>query len=177
MQKAVIDGQKIYLRPVEAGDANQSYCRWMNDPEVTRYTESRFSTHTVESIKCYIEKEMQSGSIFLAIVAKENDKHIGNIKIHRIDKQHKHGEMSLLIGDRDYWGMGVATEAIKLMTDYAFTGLGFHKLYASAYSVNPGSIKAFKKAGFKEEGIMKEQYFCEDGYVDAVLLGLINKVS
>jgi len=177
MQKAVIDGQKIYLRLVEAGDANQSYCRWMNDPEVTRYTESRFCTHTVEDIKCYIEKETQSGSVFLAIIAKESNKHIGNIKIHRINKRHKHGEMSLLIGDKDYWGRGIATEAIKLMTDYAFTVLSFHKLYASVYSVNIGSIKAFKKAGFKEEGTMKEQYFCEGGYVDAVLLGRINKLS
>ena len=162
------------MRPVKVGDANQNYCRSMNDREITKYTESRFSTHTVENIKCYIEKETQNGSIFMAIVIKENDKHIGNIKIHRIDKNHKHGELSLLIGDKAYWGQGIATEAIKLIVDYAFTALDFHKLYATVYSINIGSIKAFEKAGFNEEGRMKEQYFCDGEYVDAILLGRIN---
>jgi RimJ/RimL family protein N-acetyltransferase len=177
MEDTAIQGERIYLRPVAIEDANKNYCRWINNPEVTKYTESRFSTSTIEDIKAYIAKEIKSDSLFFAIVLKENDRHIGNMKIHRTDKNHKHGEISLLIGETSCWRQGIATEAIKLLVNYVFTTLNFHKVYAGCYANNVGSIKAFKKAGFQEEGLMKEQYLFENKYIDAVLLGRINNLT
>lgn len=177
MKGDTIQGEKIYLRPVNIQDANQDYCRWMNDPEVTRYTESRFSAHTLEDIKVYIERESESkDSIFLAIVLKENNRHIGNIKIHRIDKVHNHAEISLLIGEKSCWGQGIGAEAIRLTAGHAFNALNLHKVYAGCYANNIGSIKAFKKAGFKEEAIMKEHHIFEGQYVDGIQLALVNNI-
>lgn len=176
MKKGLIEDKNIYLRKVVLEDATETYRKWINDPEVVRYTESRFSTVTLGDIKNYIEKELKKADcVFMAIVLKEKNKHIGNIKVFNIDKIHKHATLSLIIGEKSYWGRGIATKAIKLMTLYAFNALNLHKLYAGAYVDNIGSIKAFKKSGYQEEGILKKHCFFEGKYTDVVSLGIINK--
>jgi len=49
-----------------------------------------------------------------------------------------------------------------------------HKLTAGAYENNIGSIKAFQKVGFGEEGRKKNHYFYQGKYIDSVLLAKIN---
>lgn len=171
----MLKGEKIYLRPLAVQDVNDTYCGWMNDREVLQFTESRFSKHSLDSIRAYVEKEAnQAGVTFLAVVLKATDQHVGSIKIHRVDKNHKHAEMSLLLGDKSSWGKGLGTEAISLMAEYGFSQLGLHKIFAQCYADNHGSIKAFKKAGFKQEGQFKDHYWLHDRYIDGVFLALIN---
>jgi len=174
--KKTINGERIYLRPVQVSDANKDYCRWMNDAEVTRYTESRFFGHTLAGIRRYIKDALASkDSIFLAIVLIENGRHIGNIKIHRINRAHAHAEMSLLIGEKSCWGQGIGSEAIRLAAGHAFNIIKLHKVYAGCYANNIGSVRAFKKAGFKEEALMKDHYMFEGQYIDGIQLGLVNR--
>ena len=54
----------------------------------------------------------------------------------------------ILLGDKNCWGKGYATETIEVLTEHAFGVLGLHKLTAGAYAENVGSIRAFEKAGF-----------------------------
>ena len=174
--KICIQSENIYLRRVDKGDATEDYLSWINDPEVTKYTESRFSEYTLKDVQDYIESESKSkDSIFLAIVYKKDNKHIGNLKMHRIDRIHKNAEVSILVGEKSYWGKGIGREALKLVMDYAFESLDLCKLYAKCYSNNFGSIKAFQGAGFVIEGVQKKQYFSEGEHVDGVLLGIVKE--
>jgi RimJ/RimL family protein N-acetyltransferase len=81
--------------------------------------------------------------------------------------------MGLLIGERAYWGRGIATEVISLVSRYAFDELKLRKVTAGCYDTNRGAIKAFEKAGFVREGLRKKQYLCNGEYVDHVMLGLL----
>lgn len=176
MAGTVVEGERIYLRPVQLSDATQVYSQWLNDPLVVQFTESRFKQHTVDDVRAYIAAQLKTEQVyFFAIVNKSNGQHIGNIKIHRVDARHQHAEISLLIGDRSCWGRGLGTEAIRLITDFAFFVLKLHKVYARCYAVNVGSIKAFEKAGFSEEGRQKEQFLWEGSYVDGLILGRVNE--
>lgn len=171
-----LEGERIYLRDVNLDDANEDYYRWINDPDVTKYTEIRFYPQSIEDIKEYVEQKSKSrDSIFLAIVLKENNKHIGNIKIHRINWIHRHAEVSILIGEKSYWGQGIGTEAISLITEYAFNTLNLNKLFAQCYANNVRPIKAFGKAGFEKEASIKQHYFFQGKYVDGVMLSIINQ--
>lgn len=168
-----IVGERVFLREITFSDVGEEYCKWMNDKKVVQYTESRFVKHTIQSIQNYVESHRNDeNSILLAIVKKDGNKHIGNIKIH-INRQHLFADIGILIGDKNSWGMGYATEAITLVVKYAKESLGLHKLIAGSYVTNPGSIKAFKNAGFVEEGLFKKHYFCDGEYVDSVMLGLL----
>jgi [ribosomal protein S5]-alanine N-acetyltransferase len=110
----------------------------------------------------------------LAIILNDEDRHIGNIKIGPINQIHRFADIGLLIGERDCWGKGYATEALRLVTNYAFKTLNLHKLTAGCYDGNKGSEKAFIKAGFVVEGIRKKHCYCYGVYVGSIIFGLLN---
>lgn len=170
-----LEGERLYLRGVTSEDVTDAYLRWMNDPEVTRYLESRFFPQTKEGIRSFVESlQGDRDNAFFAIVLKEGDRHIGNIKLGPINWLHRLGEIGLMIGEKDTWGKGYAAEAIRLITDYAFRHLNLHKVTAGCYGSNQGSARAFERAGFTVEGLRPQHFFCEGEYVDFILLGKIN---
>lgn len=153
-------GDRLYLREVCLADVNEYYFRWMNDPEVTQYLESRFYPNSMESLLEYVKGfQGNKDNIFLAIVLKENHKHIGNIKMGPINWFHRLADIGIMIGEKDCWGKGYATEAISLLAEHAFRNLNLHKLTAGFYKTNQGSLKAFQKAGFEVEGVKKSTLF------------------
>lgn len=169
---AFIDGKRLYLREVRLTDVNDAYYRWLNDPEVTRCLETRFVCQSVEKIRDYVETaNRKADEIFLAICLKRDGRHIGNIKLGPVNWVHRFGEISLVIGDKGQWGKGYATEAIRMVCTYAFDVLGLHKVTAGSYATNPGSVRAFEKAGFEREGTWKEHYYSAGRYVDRICLG------
>jgi ribosomal-protein-alanine N-acetyltransferase len=171
-----IEGERIYLREIRLSDANKNYHDWMNDPEINQYLESRFERWSVSKLRRYISDiKRNPDNVFLTIVSKDGNKHIGNIKIGPINQRHGYADVGVIIGEKSFWGNGIATEAIKLVVDYAFNSLDLHKLTAGAYSCNIGSIRAFKKAGFSVEGVRKKHYLCDGDYVNGVLLGIVRK--
>jgi ribosomal-protein-alanine N-acetyltransferase len=159
---AFIEGPRLLLREVRLADVTDRYYGWMNDPEVSRYLETRFVPQSMEKIAAYVTAMGQtSDSVFLAIVVKDGARHIGNIKLGPIDWVHRRADIALVIGDK--------------ISDYAFGTLGLHKVTAGCYANNVGSAKAFAKAGFAREGVRLQQYFCDGGYVDEILLGRVRR--
>ena len=161
-----LEGERIYLREVRPSDVNESYYRWMNDPEVTRYLETRFFPNAMEGLREYVASKLgDRDNVFLAIVLKQGDRHIGNIKLGSINWIHRFADVGLMIGEKDCWGKGYATEAISLVTLYAFKTLNLHRLTAGCYDANMGSAKAFIKAGWQQEGIRKSHFYSNGTYV------------
>lgn len=166
-----IDGPRLYLREVRPEDVNERYYAWMNDPDVTRFLESRFHPNSIESLRAYVDAKLRDrDNVFLAIVLKDGDRHIGNIKLGPIHWIHGLGEVGILIGEKDCWKRGYATEAIAALADYAFRRLNLRKLTAGCYGGNDGSVGAFLKAGFTQVGVRKRHFFCDGEYVDLILL-------
>lgn len=168
-----LDGKLVYLRPVTPSDVNETYCRWMNDPVVTQYLESRFHPATRESLEAYVARlKDDPDHLFLAIIAKDTATHIGNVKLGPINWMHRFADIGLLMGESAYWGRGIATEVITLVARHAFDELKLRKVTAGCYGTNVAAIKAFEKAGFVREGLRRDHYHCNGEYVDGVLLGL-----
>jgi ribosomal-protein-alanine N-acetyltransferase len=160
-------GENLILRPVELSDVHEDYVRWMNDAEVNRYMETRFRPQTQKDIEAYVTSMIQKPNVhFFAILLKESSRHIGNIKLEVTSPIHRRGEISLFVGEKECWGKGFASEAIRMARDFGIRELGLHKLTAGCYSNNPASARAFEKGGFVCEAILKEHYFCEDRWVD-----------
>ena len=169
-------GERIYLREVRPSDVNDTYYRWMNDPEITQYLESRFYPNSIETLQEYVGNFLgNKDNIFLAVVLKENHKHIGNIKIGPINWFHRLADIGVMLGEKDSWGKGYASEAISLLAEYACNTLNLHKVTAGCYEMNQGAIRAFEKAGFVVEGVRKRHFFCQRKYVDTILLGRTNE--
>jgi RimJ/RimL family protein N-acetyltransferase len=170
-----IKGDRLYLREVRRSDVTERYRAWLNDPEVNRFLETRFVPRSLENIASFVEAmDGNPDSVLLAICLKQDDRHIGNIKLGPINWIHRTADISLFIGEKSTWGQGYATEAISAVTAFAFERLDLRKCTAGAYILNVGSIRAFEKAGYEREGLLRAQWFCDGAYTDEVLLGAIN---
>lgn len=171
-----VQGECIYLREVRVSDVNENYYSWMNDPEVNQYLETRFFPYSHEKIENYVrETGKDINSVFMAIITKEENRHIGNIKIGPINWFHRFADVSLIIGEKRFWGSGYGAEAIQLVVHYAFQKLNLNRLQAGIAAANTGSIKAFSKAGFSEEGKLRKKRFLDGKYIDEILFGIINE--
>ena len=166
--------QRLILRNLSFDDAEGDYYSWMHDKEVVRYHEIRHVNLGRDDLRRYIKNMNESSEdLLLAICLLESKKHIGNIRLGPIDKRNNRADLGLLIGDKDCWGKGYATEAIKKVTAYAFGELNLHRVEASAYAINEGSLKAFQKVGYEIEGCLTSHWLTEDGYVDEILVGIV----
>jgi RimJ/RimL family protein N-acetyltransferase len=174
MEHEMLTGKSILLRKLTIEDASTDYLSWMNDYDIVKYTESRHMVHTMESLRGFILHVNNEYNYCFAIIDILSEKHIGNIKIGNIHPIYRYADVGLIIGNKNFHGKGVATEALKLCIEFAFTHLQLHRLYAGIYDVNIGSIKAFEKAGFIREGCEKEKCLFEGRRVDTYIYGLIN---
>ncbi|HEK4844536.1 TPA: GNAT family N-acetyltransferase, partial [Clostridioides difficile] len=52
---------------------------------------------------------------------------------------------------RNYWGKGIATNAVKEICKIAFEKYNLNKIHANVYSYNRESSKVLEKCGFKIE--------------------------
>jgi RimJ/RimL family protein N-acetyltransferase len=172
-----VHGERLSLRKLIADDCGERYVGWLRDPEVSRYLEARFSEHSLDSVRRFVEMQGSRPDTFLfAIVENHGGRHVGNIKIGPLDLHHGTADVGLLIGEKDCWGLGYATEAIGLATQAAFERLGARKLTASCYSDNVASVRAFVRAGWREEGVRPAQFVLDDGRPqDQLLLGVLRE--
>ena len=167
-----LEGDAIFLRPIGIDDVKANYVRWLNDAEVTRFLETR-RPQTVETIREFVERVNASDDQFLfGIILKQDGRHIGNIKIGPVKARHRLADVTLLIGERDCWGQGIATDAIRTMARFGFEKLQLSKLTASMYERNVGSIRAYLRAGFVQEGVRRKHYIIDGKPTDVIELGL-----
>lgn len=142
-----LSGTLIFLRELTEADATESYAHWLNDPEVNQWLETRHVT--VPELRTYIrEKRLSSNALLFGIFWKENGQHIGNIKLEPMDRENGEATIGILIGEKAYWGKGVATEATNLVTDFAFRNLHMHAVNLGVISENKSAIHVYEKCGF-----------------------------
>lgn len=170
----MLTGTRISLHRLTEADVTPEYVSWMNDIEIVRYTESRFYRHTMESTIGFVRNVSNEYNYAFAIIDNSTQQHIGNIKIGNINMHHRNADIGLIIGNKAYWGKGIATEAIRMCVDFAFYELKLHRVWAGVYSPNMSSARAFEKAGFRLEGTKKEAALLDGEWLDCYIYGIIN---
>jgi glutamate-1-semialdehyde aminotransferase/RimJ/RimL family protein N-acetyltransferase len=169
-----VKGERIYFRNLNLEDASKEYCSWLNDPKVNYYLETRKAT--VEDLKDYIkEKNKKEDCLFFGIFDIKDNTHIGNIKLEPIDFVEKKAELSLIIGNMNYWGKGIGTEATNLLVNLAFKKLNLLKVGLGVISENKRAIIVYKKAGFKVIKIEKNKMKHGSKFFDKVIMEIQKK--
>jgi ribosomal-protein-alanine N-acetyltransferase len=177
-ERVFLRSDKIFLSSLRPEDVTQAYVAWMNDPEIVQFTESRFTSHSTESIHEFVQACARDPDVILfGIFDCATESHIGNIKLGPINRRHLLGDIGIIVGRKEFWGKGIATEAISLLRDYAFSEIGLHKLTAGCYSTNLGSGKAFEKAGFALEGHRPKHSRVGNEWVDFLEFGCVNSTA
>lgn len=167
-------GRRLSLRRMRPSDAMGEYVNWMNDPEVTRFLESRFHSYSTEDLEKYILSQRSNPAVlFLAIEEMPSGRHVGNIKIGPRHEIHETAELGFLIGAKECWGRGYATEAIAMAVELAFKRLSVRKVIAGCYRNNVASEKVFIKNGFVCEGVLSGKALDGQDVTDVLTFGIL----
>lgn len=66
-----------------------------------------------------------------------------------------------------FWGKGIATEAIRLMTEYTFNNFSVIRIVAGVFEYNKASMRALEKNGYILESIHKKAVIKNDKIIDS----------
>ena len=109
---------EIYLRILETSDFHIEYLDWLRDKDVIKFSENQYRKFTRKSQQEYIKRLKKDGTNYLYGIFYKT-KHIGNIVLGPIDMIHQRAEISYMIGDKKFWGMGVGSHVISLIIKIA----------------------------------------------------------
>jgi len=102
-------------------------------------------------------------------ILKKGSKKLGYIGFYGIEKIHRKAEFGIII-DSKHQENGYAKLAMELALDYAFSTLNLHKLYLIVDKENEKAIHIYKKAGFKVEAELKDEFFVDGSYHDTIIM-------
>lgn len=175
MTNITISSKRLLFRTLNSEDVSDRYVNWLNDPHINQFLETRFSHQNLESCEKFVSDTKNDPNSFLfGIFNKENVEHIGNIKLGFINTNHRSGELSLFIGEKSYWGKGLATESIRAITKWGFDELQLERIEAGCYDANIGILRAFIKAGYSVEGFFRKSVVFNGRRIGCFWLGIIH---
>lgn len=169
-----LTGQIISLRALEVEDLNFLYAT-ENDESFWEISSTQipFSKYV---LKKYIENSHQDiyeAKQFRFVICNLDNEPVGMVDLFDFNPQHKRVGVGILILPQ-HQENGYASEALSLITNYAFTYLDVHQIYANVTADNHKSMHLFKKAGFRKAGLKKDWIYSNGTFKDEILYQLIN---
>ena len=149
-----LKGNGFVIRGWKKGD-EVSLQKNADNPNISGFLMDRFpAPYTLEAAQFWVSGLLEQdppANFAIAI----DDEVVGGIGLElREDVYRKTALLGYWLSE-DLWGMGIVTEAVKLVTDYAFANLDIIRIQAGVLSKNAASMRVLEKAGYQKEGISK----------------------
>lgn len=169
-------GVNIILREFsEENLHDEKYFKWLRDLDVVE-TINRIEyilPIKFSEVEKYVNNLWNSShDAFFSIYTKDKNEFIGTQRVSEINWRTGTANLGILIGEREYWGKGIAKDSISVICDYCFNKLSLRRLVANTLATNIAMGKCFERLGFKLEGILREDSLIKGKYVDRNLYGL-----
>ena len=155
----------------------ETYYSWRNNEEINIFDQPGFNGPIAyEIVEEWCEKVINQKDGYTFFLKDEvAGVYIGICALMHIDYKNSNSELSIVIGNREYWRKGVGTEVMNKLIDWGFNSLNLHKLYLHVFSSNTRAIGLYEKLGFKEEGRFREELYRNGGYQDVIRYGLLKE--
>lgn len=169
--------EDLYLKLLEPSDAwtvfsltdnSRDYLRqWL--PWVDHTNEEADTKAFIRSVRQgWADQTLFSaGIVFQGSIA-------GVAGFNRLDHQNNLGEIGYWLGEK-YQGKGIMTEAAKAFISYGFDQLGLNKIVIKVATANEKSRAVPERLGFKREGVLRQEHWLHDQYVDIAVYSLLNE--
>jgi len=174
MKNPFIVGEKVYLRAVEMEDA-QLLLHCNNQPEVRETFFIAFPSNTNRQeldIKNLYDRQ---DYIPFVICEKEIGRDIGITAFHRVDLVSRAAVYSIRIADEKDWGKGFGGEVTRLMVAYGFEQLNLNRIQLVVSTENERGYRAYIKAGFVQEGLLRKAMYHYDRYSDFYIMSILRE--
>lgn len=144
-----LETERLILRPWQKEDVFDLY-EYASVPGVGEMAGWIHHADTAESEK--ILNMFISGKKTFALQSKKTGKVIGSLGIEELDPDpvagEKYGREIGYVLSRDYWGMGLMTEAVRTVISWCFDVLGYDYLTCGYFTQNDRSRRVIEKCGF-----------------------------
>jgi len=143
----------VTLTSIRAEDSEILF-RWINDPETVRYNAAYKPVHWANHEEWVRSLGKTSNKVIFAVRADE--RLVGVVQLIDIDQVHRSAELTIRIGEAEKRGMGYGTLALHQAIDFAWRDLNLHRVWLRVFADNHRAIRAYEKAGFVREDVMRE---------------------
>ena len=154
---ARLETERLHLRPFTPEDGDAMYRNWASDPDVTRYLtwqpHPNADVSRALAARWAMESE-QPEAYMWAIVPKTLGEPIGSISVVRINETYESAEIGYCIG-KAWWRQGLTAEALRAVIEYLIRNVGMRRVSALHDVNNPNSGAVMRKAGMKQEGVLR----------------------
>lgn len=166
----IIHGRKTYLRAMEAADMPM-YMEMANDPDIEWMIGGwSYPISSLDQEEWFQQAHDDRRNLRFTIVAKDADEAVGMTNLVNIDWKNRSAFTGIKLSPKAPKGVGIATDAVMALMQYAFEELGMVRLDTSWVEYNEPSLRLYQKCGWKIEG-KKEKASFKRGAYHAVLFG------
>ena len=168
-----LETPRFIVRSLEMKDVSERMARWASDPEIMELVAPDAGPMTVLQLKRQIKGFNNKASFILGIFNRDDALHIGNYRVY-CNPKNRSAQTNVVIGDRAFWGQGVAIETRAAILDFLFSPMNIEKVWGVPYARNFASLFNYKAQGFRCEGIMLQNHRLADGTrIDQYYFGLM----
>lgn len=171
----LLRNENIRLRLLEPEDLDLLYT-WENDSSLwtSGSTVSPYSRYT---LKEYIMQShlniYEARQLRLLAELRAPRRGVGLADLYDFDPHNRKAAVGILVDSR-HQGKGIATQALNLLADYAFSFLKLHQLYAFIPVNNEASKALFLHCGFAVSGTLSDWISTDEGFSDVLFVQRIN---
>jgi len=171
----MIAGTSVVLTALDVTNA-ETVRSWINDPEINRYMLVGHVPLTSAQEHAFYEAAGASDARYVfEIHAKDDMRLIGHVGLEGVDLRHRHGEVGIVIGDKDAQGRGFGRDAIVTILRFAFHTLGLHRVAIKAREDNARGTHLYASVGFVEVGRERESDFAEGRFFDVIEYDMLDR--
>ena len=166
------------LRKWRLSDATDLAAALNNEKILNNLRDGLPLPYTEEDARDYILAMLSADETStFAYAITQNDRAIGSIGAFRQSNIHRQtAELGYYLAE-EYWGQGIMSGAIRQLCDRIFQTTDILRIYAEPFSYNAGSRRALEKAGFRYEGLMKNNAVKDGKMVDMALYSLTRSLE
>ena len=167
-----IDGEKIYLSPVNIDDAS-IYVKWLSNPKISDNLHSTKRVFNEVNEKEFLNNRLLKGDYIFSIISKSDDKVIGTTSLNDIDNIDGTATVGIFIGDEDNHDKGYGSDALRALLNYGFGVLNLNNIELKVFDFNERAINCYRKVGFKEYGRRHKAYYINNKYHDVIYMEIL----
>jgi RimJ/RimL family protein N-acetyltransferase len=168
-----VRGELVKLRAMEPSDA-EALWRWNHDPEVMRWMDDGYA-QPLTRVRTWLQERPRNdyGDVLFGIEAASDGTLIGLIRLHGAAPETGGADLDIYLGEKDYWGKGYATDAVRTICRYGFDKMRLHKITLTVVTENHAAHHVYRKLGFVEEGRLRQVFRRDGRWYDKYTMGLL----
>ncbi|MEU0369837.1 GNAT family N-acetyltransferase [Streptomyces sp. NPDC006283] len=166
-------GERVKLRAMGPEDA-EALWRWNHDPDVMRWMNDNHPS-TPEHVEKWLAERPRNtyGDLLLGIETRSDAALIGLVALSGAEPETGIAELDIYLGEKEHWGRGYATDAMRTVCRYGFDKMRLHKIKLTVVTENHAAQQVYKKVGFLEEGRLRQSFRRDGVWYDQLAMGLL----